>query len=207
MDYKTLQQQWQAQPEPDRVLIDKDILLKELQRSKDNFASTIWWRDVREGGIALILGVVFSYFGWRDQMWTHGLMAAGCFFVVVFLCFDRRRQLAKIPQASDSLQDCIKTSLHQVEHQIWLLKNVFWWYLLSIVIGGLALGLHTAVRLSNQWHDILRETGKSSLTWIVLGFIVWLINQAAVKGDLEPRQRELHELKDSLSRTPDKKEL
>ena len=32
----------------------------------------------------------------------------------------------------------MESSLAQVEHQIWLLRNVFWWYLLPLALATLA---------------------------------------------------------------------
>ena len=73
-----LQQAWQAESSNTRVTIDADLLLKEVQRSQREFRSTIFWRDFREVGIALvmlplwfILGAMFS------PPWTWYLVVPG----------------------------------------------------------------------------------------------------------------------------------
>ena len=78
MNYEKLQQQWQSQSSSERVLIDKAILLRDIQRSKNDFASASGG-GIYVRGIALILGGVFCYFGWRDRMWTHGLWQRAVF--------------------------------------------------------------------------------------------------------------------------------
>ena len=47
------------------------------------------------------------------------------------------------------LKACVEISLHQVNHQIWLLKNVFWWYLLPIAA---ALGISTCAAFLRVQH-------------------------------------------------------
>jgi 4-hydroxybenzoate polyprenyltransferase len=89
--------------------------------------------------------------------------------------------------------------LFQVNHQIWLLKNVFWWYLLPIAA---ALGISFGV---SAWH--WRQEGIPMATGIILfvlvcaltyGGVYWL-NQIAVRKDLEPRRQELETLLSSLN--------
>jgi hypothetical protein len=43
---------------------------------------------------------------------------------------DRRRHPQKPPEPGEPLVKTVQDSLNQVDHQIWLLRNVAWWYLL-----------------------------------------------------------------------------
>lgn len=43
---------------------------------------------------------------------------------------DRRRYPQRSSDPGEPLMVYVNESLSQVEHQIWLLRNVFWWYLL-----------------------------------------------------------------------------
>jgi hypothetical protein len=199
MTYESLQQQWQSQPGPGRITIDETLLLKQVRRDKTSFEVGIFLRDVREGGIALALSPLFLYFAVRDHMWTHYVLSAGCLFVAAFLWLDRRRQKSKRPQTTDTVQDCLRSSLHQVKHQIHLLRNVFWWYLLPIMVGGILQGAHAAVRFHDRWQDVLKATLMSIATWAILGTVIWGLNQVAVKKFLEPYRQELAELLESLS--------
>ena len=49
-----------------------------------------------------------------------------------------------------------------------------------------------------QWPLILKESLWSAVIWVVIGIVVWWLNQGAVKCDLKPRRRELLQLKESL---------
>jgi hypothetical protein len=40
------------------------------------------------------------------------------------------RHLQKPNEPDEPLLQCVKNSLTQMEDQIWLLRNVLWWYLL-----------------------------------------------------------------------------
>jgi hypothetical protein len=68
MNFEEIQQMWGRQDNGGRIVIDADVLLKEVRRNQRQFASTIFWRDFREVGVAILM--VF-YFG------RHGLRAAG----------------------------------------------------------------------------------------------------------------------------------
>ena len=59
-------------------------------------------------------------------------------WVIGFILVDRIRHKQQPSEPGEPLLDCVKVSLTQVEHQIWLLRNVFWWYLLPFTIAILA---------------------------------------------------------------------
>ena len=199
MTYEKLQQQWQSQRGSGRITLDETLLLKQVRRDKENFEVRILWRDVRESGVGLALSLLFLYFAMRDHLWTHYVLSAACLFVAVFVWLDRRRQKSKEPCMTDTVQDCLRSSLCQVEHQIRLLENVFWWYLLPLMAGGILVGAHTATRLHDRWQDALKGTLPSIAVWVVLGIVIWWLNHTAVRRALEPRRQELTELLDSLS--------
>jgi len=135
----------------------------------------------------------FMQRGLRTSDWTDCLVALAGFSVGTFMVVDRLMQRHKRPVASAALVGCLESSLHQVNHQIWLLKNVFWWYLLPL---GAALGVSIAV---SGWHA--RHQASQLIGWCGYGvvcilldwFLHWL-NQAAVETSLEPRRRELEAL-------------
>ena len=47
MEPDKYQQAWQAQSSQARVTVDADLLLKEVQRSGEEFRAMIFWRDFR----------------------------------------------------------------------------------------------------------------------------------------------------------------
>jgi Na+/proline symporter len=198
MNFEDFQKSWQSQDAGAKLSIDTDVLLKEVRRNQQQFWATIFWRDVREVGVAFLLTLYFSYYGLRHHDWTDFLVGFACFGVGTFMIVDRVLQRRKKPVSNDSLKTCVETSLLQVNHQIWLLKNIFWWYLLPIAAAlGISIGYST-------WHS--RHDGVTAVTGFVFSVLlcaliywgVYWLNQSAVRKNLEPRRLELKTLLASL---------
>lgn len=193
MNFEDLQKAWQSQNASAKVTINADLLMKEVRRNQRQFRATIFWRDVREVVVAFLLTWYFTQRGLRTDAWTDCLVGLACFGVGTFILVDRLLQHRRQPAPNDSLLACFETSLQQVNHQIWLLKNVFWWYLLPIAA---AIGVSVAV---SSWHS--RDHTSELVGWcvyavicILLNWLLYWLNQFAVKKSLEPRKRELLEL-------------
>ena len=112
MDPDKFQQAWKADAAQTRVTVDADLLRKEVQRHQQNFQTTIFWRDVREVGIALLMLPLWFYLGIRYSMpstWYLTVLAIiwGAGFIVV----DRRRHRQKSSEPSETLLHCVKDSL------------------------------------------------------------------------------------------------
>lgn len=198
MTFDELKENWQQQ-KTGKLSIDSDLLLKEVQRNKRHFESAIFWRDVREVGIAIPLCIFYLYVGIKVSEWRLMLLAGTCAFVAIFMVVDRIIQKKKIPQCRDSLANCINTSLAQVEHQIWLLRKVFWWYLLPPGVGIFIFVGHVA------W-DVRDDTGWFTFFLVYLAVVplflwgVYALNQWVVRKQLIPRQQELMQLQNSLQK-------
>jgi small-conductance mechanosensitive channel len=111
--------------------------------------------------------------------------------VIGFVIFDRRRNPHKTGEPSESLLHCAKESLRQVEHQIWLLRNVFWWYLLPSLVAIISFFVHVAWRIASDWWGVLAALSGPVLIGVVVNVVVYLVNRLAIRLDLEPRRQEL----------------
>ena len=198
MNFEELQKAWQSQDPGAKVTINADVLLKEVRRNQQHFRAMIFWRDVREVGAAFLLTLFFLYLGMRYHDGTDYLLALAGFGVGTFMVVDRLLQRRKQPASNDSLKTCIESSLLQVKHQIWLLKNVFWWYLLPFAAAlGISLGCLT-------WHA--QNSGSPAvIAWVICALVIALVywgiywlNQFVVKKSLGPRRQELETLLTSL---------
>jgi len=196
MNFDELQQAWQDQPAP--AAINPDLLLREVRHNQRHFQSLIFWRDVREVGVATLLAVYFAWRGWHNQRWPDEMLALTCLGIGIFMLVDRWRQRGRRPLPNDPLKACVVHSLHAVTHQIWLLKNILWWYLLPLGVG---LGIDILVPLAPTWRigaaayqDIRLVVGFCTLVFA----FVYLLNQYAMRKHLEPRRQELAELLASL---------
>ncbi|MDB6123004.1 MAG: hypothetical protein JWQ71_1997, partial [Pedosphaera sp.] len=129
MNFEDFQKAWQSQDAGVKVTINADLLLNEVRRNQRQFRRMIFCRDVREVSVIGLMTVGFLVWGVLWQWWSLYLLSFCCLAVGIFILVDRLIQRRKQPIRNESLQSCIESSLLQVNHQIWLLKNVFWWYL------------------------------------------------------------------------------
>jgi hypothetical protein len=194
-----MKQAWQAPTAQTRVTIDAELLLRELRGNERQFNAMIVWRDVREVGVCLLMLPVWLYLGIKLSLpWTWYLAVPGMAWIAGYLVADRMRQKRRRHEPAEPLRERVETSLAQVEHQIWLLRNVLWWYLLPIALPFLAFSGHVAWQeRSGGWWTALGASGVVAIGLIVFAGIFWL-NQCAVRCTLEPRRRELEALSVSL---------
>jgi hypothetical protein len=215
MTFNELQKNyWQKDTAASKLTIDSDMLIREVKRNKDAFESTIFWRDFREVAVGLILAGVFlrNVFKPENNIWIAGslvIVALACLYVAVFLIVDRHLQRKKEARHTDPLLTCIESSLMQVDHQIWLLKNVFWWYLLPPGVGIALVFIAINVELFKVLPVKLVLPGCLSGTlFVVLIFMgVYWLNQYAVRKGLIPRREELETLMKSIANGGDIKRL
>ena len=200
MNFEELQKAWQSQNPGATVTINTDLLLKEVRCNQHHFWMTIFWRDAREVGVAAFLTWLFLHWAIRDREWSLYLLSFSCFGVGLFMLVDRWLQRRKRPVTNDPLRSCIEASLLQVNHQIWLLKNVFWWYLLPLAA---AIGISICAGI---WRT--RQAGfsvmKGWVVFVLFGVLiywgVYWLNQFVVRKHLEPRRQELESLLASLDK-------
>jgi hypothetical protein len=203
-----LQQAWQGQS-PARVTIETELLLSEVRRNQRNFAATIFWRDVREVGVAVVMVPAWVALGVKFNLpWTWYLMLPALLWIAGFMLAERSRQRKQGIAADDSLTEQLASSLAQVEHQILLLRNVVWWYILPVAAPAAIFFVQvTGTLLSRAWQDGLPVYGilllgliLAMVTMAAAAMVVWIyqVNQSAVRTELEPRRAELQALLMSL---------
>jgi hypothetical protein len=199
MNPDKFQQAWQTQSSRSRLTIDADLLLKEVRRNQRHFTATIFWRDVREVGTAVLLVPLWFYMGMKLSLpWTWYLMVPALVWIAGYMLADRIRHKRQPPEPSESLRHSVEISLAQVEHQIWLLRSVLWWYLLPLGLPMLAFfGQLAWEARSGGWLTALAFAGMVSVAMIILA-CVYRLNQSAVCSALEPRRQELEALLMSL---------
>ncbi len=198
MSFDELQLAWQqqraAQPKTD---IDADVL-REVRVKSRAFARSIFWRDVREVLASLLVAGVFGNVAWQAHRegavsWPAWLAASLGLGVGLYFLIDRwimRRRAT--PQGKD-LRTELNRAVDEVQHQIWLLRNVAWWYLAPLALSTILF----AVQLTFFGPEDTPVWSKILLWIIIIGTTGWLdkwiwqLNQDAVRHDLEPRLRTL----------------
>jgi len=195
MDLDSFQKAWHAQSSQTRVTIAADLLRTEVERSERNFRDTIFRRDFREVAVGLILLPVWFYLGRKFALpATWYLAVPAITWVLLFILVDRFRHRRRPTEPVEPLVESVQASLDQVQHQIWLLRNVFWWYLLPFTVAILAFFVQVAwLRNSGFWPFTLALAPYVLFLLVLYGFVYW-VNQHAVRSNLEPRRQELLKL-------------
>ena len=120
-------------------------------------------------------------------------------WIAVFMLAYRLRLKRQACQPGESLRQRVESSLAHVDHQIWLLRNVFWWALLPTSLAVLAWFGHVGwLGRADGWLTFVVVGVMVFMVAIVFAFIYWL-NQNAVRSTLAPRRQELEELLESLT--------
>ena len=194
------QQAWQAQASQTRLTIDAELLLKEVRRNQQNFTALLIWRDLREVGLSLVMVPLWFYLGVKFSLpWTWYCVVPALVWMAGFMLADRMRQRRQPPQPGEPLRQRVESSLAQVEHQIWLLRNVHWWAILPFALSVVPFLAQIV------WSDrgggwlarTLVMTQVAAVIAITLAAVYWL-NQIAVRTELVPRRQELEALLASL---------
>lgn len=200
MDPDNYQQAWQADKALLNVTIDAERLQQEVQSSQKAFQSMIFWRDFREISIAAVMVPGWIGMGIALSLpWTWYLTVLALLWVIGFMLMDRKRHPQTPIESGEPLLHCVQISLTQLEHQIWLLRNVFWWYLLPFSISLMAFFIQTAWDMSITYFEfpIVVFFFGGILLYFYRG--IYLLNQLAIRKQLEPRRQELLSLLVSLS--------
>jgi hypothetical protein len=200
MNFEELQKAWQSQGPAPRLTLHADLVLREVEHNRKHFVRMIFWRDMREVVVAIAVAPIFFKVGleYGDWVWfAPGLAALG---VAFFLLGDRWVRRKQKPAASDPLGACIQASLMQVNHQIWLLKNVLWWYLLPLGLSCEMIFIFAVWRVRSGGAGVSWMCLSSILGLPLLYYGIYWLNQYAVRKGFEPRRQELEALLADLDR-------
>jgi hypothetical protein len=195
MDPDDFKPAWKTQSSQTRLTIDAEQVLEEVRRNQRCFAAAIFWRDVREVGVSLLAVPLWIWLGVKLSLpWTWYLVVPAVLWVAGYMLADRMRHNRQQPEPGEPLRQRVQSLIAQFEHQIWLLHNVLWWYLLPLALSALPfVGQVAWQERSGGWWTALSVSVVVAVFVLVFAFIYWL-NQYAVRSELEPRRRELETL-------------
>jgi 4-hydroxybenzoate polyprenyltransferase len=204
MDPDDLKEAWREQASRGRLTVDAARLDEEV-RKRRQFDSVLFWRDVREVGVSLVMIPVWIYMGVELSLpWAWYLAVPAFLWIAGYMLADRRIQRRREAGPGEPLRRHVESSLRQVEHQIRLLRNVLWWYLLPLAVPMLAFfgQVSWRVRAIGSWWGsfVFFTIGAAIVVAVFAG--VYKVNQVAVRDDLEPRRRELRALLADLDDGP-----
>ena len=139
MDPDNLKQAWQTQTSQTRLTMDTEISLEDVRRKQQCFMAGIFWRDVREVGLSLLMVPMWIYLGVKHSSpWTWYSTVPALLWIAGYMLVDRMHHKRHSPEPGEPLRQRVESSLAEVEHQIGLLRNVLWWGLLPLILSFLA---------------------------------------------------------------------
>ncbi len=112
--------------------------------------------------------------------WTWWLTVPALLWMTGFMLVYRKCHVPKPSEPDEPLLDCVKNSLTEVEAQIWLLRNIFWWYLLppSISISAFFIQATWSLR-GGGWLPALGRVAVPEVFLAVVYGGIYLLNQYA----------------------------
>lgn len=199
MNPDDLQQAWQSQRDQK---MDIDMLVERLKQGQQQFSATLFIRDATEVTVAGLMVPIWIAMGIGLKLpWTWYLTIPVLFWIGGFMLAGLFRRRREELEPVESLREQVQRSLAEVEHQIRLLRSVFWWYLLPMLISLLAffaqVSWNTGLKLGWPQGAMLFAITTGVVAIVFSG--VYVVNQRAVRVNLEPRRRELEETLQSLS--------
>lgn len=162
-------------------------ILNLVKQQSKAFDAKIRRRDRRESIAAVLVFLFFSLMlldpSWMVRAGALIVMASSAF---VYWTLRRTRTRHATSQPGRPVADVLRAERTKVEAQIRLLENILWWYIAPLAIGVVLV--------------VAGDEGASWFTFgyaafvVILGGVIYYLNQRAVRRDLRPRREELTRL-------------
>lgn len=201
MNYDELQRVWAEQPTPPPPAGSAAETVWQTVRDKSRaFSRTILWRDLRE--VAACGLVMFIFGGIAAEAtaegapaWPAQLAVALTFGVAAFLLIDRWLARRRFVPRGEAVLVEIERAADAVRHQVWLLRNVHWWYLLPLGGSAMCVALQYLLYGAPEMPLVVRAIPAVVMLGVTVAVNVWIwrLNQRAVKRELEPQLADLED--------------
>lgn len=159
---------------------------------------TLIWLNVQEITPSIVLAAMFAFAGIQigSGGWAFFLAALLGLGVGTFLLITSLRQHRVETSFDTTMRGEIERALSQAQHRAWLYRNVFWWYLLPLLV---AMGLILSV--------IRFDAGVTpgDLAFVVLvgglGWYLFRANRRIASETYQPQVDRYHAMLQDLDRT------
>ena len=200
MNWNDLRNVWSGQQLPPEHSVDLAALRDGFEAKRRRLARSLFWRDMREAWAGVVVSGIFAYFGW--QMGRAGWPIAFAVVLLLgltgFFVLERVRAHRQKVENDAPLLAKIEGDIAELRHQRRLLLNVATWYLGPCIAAAAILGVtkmaHAPIPLAAK----LETGGIQLLLFALVSWGVWALNRRAVRKQIEPRLRELEDLRQAL---------
>ena len=192
MNFDTVKRTWKSEQNAAILLRDPGEIAREVQRKYRRERRYWVWVNFQEGIPALFLSWLIFARGLRIEVvpWTHFVAATMILgFGFLFVGFNLR-QLLHERQFGDSMRETIRRSMSQVDHSIWLVRNMVWWGFLPLCSAAGLLVYQDVI--ANDKPIWVRVSSTAIALSIAYGIYLW--NQRKLNRKYLPRRKQLEEL-------------
>lgn len=178
-------------------------ILAEVRRRDHDLRSTILWRDISEIGACIVFIALWAWLGQRLALpWSWYLGIPASLWTAGFILVSRWRHRPPADQHNLPLGQALAQSAHYIRHQAWLLRYVFWWYILPDAIAASIFFVHVGWLASSRPMVALTVVTLCFAVIIAISLALWRINQRALNTELLPRLSEVEALMADLNQAP-----
>lgn len=201
MNWNDLKEMWGRQNPPAWSAGQWDEIEREFVIKQRKLGRTLFWRDVREAVAGVFVAAVFANAGW--QMGRGGwpialsvllMLGLSGFFVSERLRVRRQRLAAESPVLAR-----LEAEIAEQRRQRRLLSGVMSWYVGPCLA---AAAIFVVTVLVNAPLPAMARVILGGFMAAILAATAWgvnLLNRRAVREVVEPRLRELEELRNGLT--------
>lgn len=194
MTFDDLSITWKEQNDQPLSSEDREAVVMRVCRRAERLGGVVVRRDLVE-----TIAAVFVMFIFGQHLFTspadYVVSKFGAGFVVCWAVFiiyklHRTRTIQKPASPDASVREFCRTEIGRLDRQIRLLRGVLWWYIAPCLIGANIMYLGIA--------GLGAATLAYSISTVLLGWGIYLLNMYAVKKSLVPARNELASLLNRL---------
>ena len=180
-----------------------ELASQALERASQ-FEKTILRRDLIETAAAIFVIFGFGLFLREGFPWISRLgmiiIVLGAGEVIVTLHLTRRRD--RRPQHDLPLTEFCAAEIARVDRQIRLLRYVNWWYSGPMLLGVCVFLSGILFSVPLPLHISVPAFAAFCVLILIFGWIIYRINQRALRNELAPLREELAGIYESLIEEP-----
>ncbi len=203
-----LKRAWQSQFSDRRLALNEDLILQQLRRHHHDFRLALYGADLVMVVIGCVLLGITGYGLYLSSQWA-AWAAWGMLLMLVpiggftlWIIMDRLRHLHRHPWRDTSIKACAESMLAEINHRIWLCRNVVWWFILPVIfIADAGFRCYVAWKtsaLAGSASDAVGPVASVLLDTVIAGVIIYCVFRWLVTKGFQPRKRELERLLQSL---------
>lgn len=202
MNLEELKDVWQSQNT--RNTVHAVLLLEAIRRKTRHYNRVLVIRNFREGWGTIIAALLLIFNTTSDaesqlQLLPWYSAMAILFGIGLYRVIDNTMQKKKTSLNNDSVTSFIISSLSEIEHRIWLLTNIFWWWVLPILVGCALIVFQIILLVGLQDPvSMVRKLSVGVGIGVVVVCAVYWGNLWTARKYWLPRKAELEEIYKSL---------